>query len=237
MEHQEDHHTRNLALLVVVCVMGAVIIGYQFHRPGNSSNAEHASANGTAFHPKHNKSVLDSVVTKTEMLKAEYMKKHDNGGAKVLNVVPHVANMGDTGKAWNDTPTRGMMQGILGTEAPGVESEPQTTAAPGGMPVNKPLYCAVPTGYLEGIVNAWDRGAREGLVQSNGLTVDMGHPGQNGFYDTTGDGCCDTYCRRVVKGGYWSCVTPNTITTQYTQMNPKGTLCARYGKQQGGSIH
>ncbi len=213
---------RGLMLLGVAIVLGAMVVAYQFHRPNNSTSAA-AGEHSTAFKPKSHTHEM------------EYME----GGGRVrdvANVVPAVGNQFNKNKAWNDTPTDGMLRGIKGTEAPNVETSPASTEAPGGMPVDKLIYCPVPTGYLEAIVNAWDSGKREGLQQINGLIADMGH-GEGAFYDTSWDGCCDTYCRRVVKGGYWSCVTPQMVTTQYTQMNPKGTKCDRYGKRHGGSIH
>ena len=147
------------------------------------------------------------------------------------NVVPSVGNILNRRKGWNDTPTVGMLNGVKGTKAPAdIEGNSSATPVPGGLPVTDSNYCAVPTGFLGRIVKAWERGDRNGIVNVDGVLTDMGHPGGNQFYDTTGNGCCDTFCRRVVKGGYWSCVTPQTVTTQYTAMNPTGSPCSHYGR-------
>ena len=153
------------------------------------------------------------------------------------NVVPSVGNVLNPKKAWNDTPTDGMLRGIKGTMAAAGATGPSSeTPAPGGLPVTKDNYCAVPTGFLGKIVKAWESGAREGIVIVDGVNIDLGHPGGNNFYDTTGSGCCDTYCRRVVKGGYWSCVGPNTGTTQYEAGKPTGRPCSHYGRSQTNKL-
>jgi hypothetical protein len=154
------------------------------------------------------------------------------GGTQVFNVVPDVGNRHNPHKAWNDTPTIGMINGFKGTEAPAnATSYPVTTPVPGGLQPDNPRVCATPTGYLAAMVKAWNNEDRHGLIESDGIIIDMGHPGAGGFYDTNGDGCCDTFCRRVVKGGWWSCVDPNTITSQYDAGKPRGTLCMQYGKR------
>lgn len=159
-------------------------------------------------------------------------KEKQTADTSVHNVVPHVGNRDNLNKAWNDTPTIGMMQGSRGTAAPSnATSAAVTTPVPGGLEPDDPRTCALPTGYLAAIVKAWNAGDKHGLVESEGIIVDMGHPGAGGFYDTNGDGCCDTYCRRVVKGGWWSCIDPNTITSQYEAGKPRGTICSKYGKR------
>jgi hypothetical protein len=190
---------RAVGMLIIVVFLGSVIILIEF-------------ASGAGYKPIEN------------------MGADGTGSANETNVVPDVGNRGNTSKAWNDTPTTGMMRGAMGTKAPaGVHERGITTPVPAGIPVPDPKFCAVPTGYLRAIAMAWNNEQRTGIVESNGVLVDMGHEGGS-FYDTDGDGCCDTYCRRVIKGGWWSCVDPRSITTQYTESVPRGSKCMAYGK-------
>lgn len=153
------------------------------------------------------------------------------------NVVPSVGNVLNRDKAWNDTPTIGMLGGIHGTLAPSVDnSKGSSSSSPGGLPVTQDNYCAVPTGFLGMVVKAWESGKRDGLVLVDGVKIDLGHPGGNAFYDTDGSGCCDTYCRRVVKGGFWSCISPTTVNTQYEARKPTGRPCSYYGRSSSDKL-
>ena len=206
---------------MLVLFGGMVIVGTyaisneQITKPSKSNN-EHMSGGNNQRR----------VVSLKEMLDAA-----DTNNRAVSNLVPAVGNEGNPNKAWNDTPTIGMLAGVAGTEAPASAHDPTaTTPVPGGLPVTGPLFCPVPTGYLQAIVNAWNKGFHTGMVHSDGVVVDMGHEG-GAFYDTTGNGCCDTYCRRVVKGGWWSCVDPYMVGTQYDAGIPRGIKCEAYGKR------
>lgn len=150
--------------------------------------------------------------------------QQDNKGGE--NVVPLVENRGNIDKAINDTPTVGMMAGVSNTTAPAKTAPAIMAPSPGGFESQHSKFCENPTGFLLAIKNAFDRGDKSGLVRSDNVVVDMGHDGSGAFYDTDGDGCCDTYCRKVIKGGNWSCVSPHSITTQYEASLPRGTKCS-----------
>ena len=92
--------------------------------------------------------------------------------------------------------------------------------------------CRAPTGFLAGIVGAWSEGKKRGVVDVDGLKLDMGI-GDGAFYDVNRNGCCDTYCRRLSNGGYWSCVGPQSVATQYEAMTPTGDKCSAFGRRKG----
>lgn len=147
----------------------------------------------------------------------------DNLGGE--NVVPLVENRSNIHKGISDTPTLGMLAGVTDTTAPAETAPAIVIPTPGGFDSEHSKFCANPTGFLLAIKNAYDKGDRFGLVRSDNVVVDMGHAGSGAFYDTNGDGCCDTYCRKVIKGGNWSCISPQSITTQYETSLPRGTKC------------
>lgn len=147
-------------------------------------------------------------------------------------VTASVGNRDNIDIAWNSTPTDGMFSN---TTAPAVSPLPPTTYDEkdlgGGLsdPVEK---CSVPTGFLAAMVNAWSEGKREGIVSQDGIPfLDMGIDGA--WYDAYGLGCCDTYCRKVTKGGYWSCIDPQIVGTQYKAGKPRGIKCTgmNYGQR------
>jgi hypothetical protein len=155
-----------------------------------------------------------------------------------------------TGGGWNDTPTIGMTgeyqahtmamttkPDIISVEDAAPTSTPTpttatqtTTPAPDGLPVDSPKYCTTPTGFLMLAVQAYDQGLTQGIVNMNGVDIDMG-VGNGAFYDRWGDGCCDAYCRVVSNGKYWSCIGPETRTSQYLQSKPRGRKCTKYGNE------
>lgn len=164
--------------------------------------------------------------------------------ASAENMVASVGNRASDGQiAWNSTPTRGMFSSTEAPNAPsrppqydrskplagmGVDEDTSGLGMGGEVPVAR---CEMPTGFLLAMANAWQEGKRQGIVSQNGIPfLDMGTDGA--FYDTTGLGCCDTYCRKVSKGGYWSCIDPQTVGTQYRASNPRGTKCpGGYGQR------
>lgn len=205
--------SRVFDLLLLVAIVGVSVWLYK----SNSGSSENMA--------------LEEVESKTTEAPQEMIRNENP------NVVPSVGNVLDINKAWNDTPTEGMFRGIKGTIAPAnATGESSPTPVPGGLPVTDDNYCAVPTGFLGAAVKAWEQNKRQGLVMVDGVKIDMGQPGGNQFYDTNGDGCCDTYCRRVVKGGFWSCITPQSVTTQYDASKPTGTPCSHYGRNQGSKL-
>ena len=140
-----------------------------------------------------------------------------------------------TGGGWNDTPTIGMTGEYLPTKLTPHnvlvketnKSVASSTVPPAGMPATSPKYCDTPTGFLMRAVQAYNQGLRTGIVNMDGVDVDMGTNGA--FWDRWGDGCCDSYCRLVTNGGYWSCIDPSTRTSQYLQSLPRGKKCEKYG--------
>ena len=138
---------------------------------------------------------------------------------------------------WNDTPTIGMtgeydkqinpVTNEINNEA--IDPTFASTPVPDGMPPISPKYCTTPTGFLMRIVQAYNKGLRNGIVTISGVSIDMGSEGA--FYDRWGDGCCDSYCRIVTNGKYWSCVDPSSRTSQYIQSYPRGRKCEKYGNE------
>lgn len=150
-------------------------------------------------------------------------------------VVPHVTasvgNVDNPGLAWNDTPTVGMFSS---TSAPVLPIEEPARLKESRLPNQQQFVpaarCSMPTGFLLAMARAWNEGKREGIIEMNGIPdLDMGSNG--GWYDTSDTGCCDTYCRITTKGGYWSCVSPSTPTSQYEEGKPRGTMCQSYGNR------
>lgn len=221
----ENHWLRLLAAVIVVFI---VYVFYdQYMRSGTGvAEGMHAGTHPGLNYigPQHH--VIHSL-------------EKQEGGIPAVNIVPSIGNINNPNKAWNDTPTIGMFDGYKGTMAPNYDPPlpgTVTTAAPDGLPATPDNYCAVPTGFLGKIVRAREQGLTSGLFEFEGVELDLGHPGGNQFYDTNGDGCCDTYCRRVVKGGYWSCITPQMVTTQYDAMQPRGTPCTHYGRNSNSKL-
>ncbi len=213
----------------IVAVLGLAIVGYQMYQNNGHGNGDHDAGDETYLTGDGN----DLEYQKGNNIIAKAKSQPDLKG----NIVSLVGNQGDPAKAWNDTPTVGMVSGGGGTLAPMMDgpaymSPKGSLLAPGGLPPGSPLACRMPTGYLLQMAKCWQEGKTEGIHLSAGLEIDMGH-GDGAFYDTIGDGCCDTFCRRVMRGGYWSCISPNSITTQYTQATPRGTKCNGYGRHDG----
>lgn len=102
---------------------------------------------------------------------------------------------------------------------------PEYKAADLGGAIETPVApCSMPTGFLLAMARAWQDGKTQGIVPRDGIEdLDMGYDGA--WYDASGLGCCDTYCRKVVRGGYWSCIDPYTVTTQYKAGKPRGVQC------------
>lgn len=221
MEHNSDpQKNREIGILVFFVFLGASAVLFQLQNNPHlyqQQNEEHFKVGsgmsgtiGAADMP------LQHSISIQEMEKGSMMVK------------PQVGNRGDPDKAWNDTPTIGMLMGNVNNpenlHQRQVRQPDQSDLVP-----KTARVCHVPTGYLGAIVKAWEKGKRTGLVESQNIIVDMGQEG-GGFYDTNGDGCCDEYCRRVVKGGWWSCINPQTVTTQYKSGLPRGRKCDHYGK-------
>lgn len=146
------------------------------------------------------------------------------------NLSATVGNQGNPNLAWNSTPTYGMFSETTAPAAPNRPTQYSDSQIGGGLedPVAR---CAVPTGFLAAMVNAWSTGKRNGVVSQDGIPeLDMGFEGA--WYDASGLGCCDTYCRKVTKGGYWSCIDPQTVATQYKASKPRGIMCpGNYGQR------
>jgi len=152
-----------------------------------------------------------------------------------INGVDVVPGNPITKGGWNDTPTVGMTGEYRGNRDKSPQqmatkrntSVSDTTPVPAGMPVTSPKFCTTPTGFLMRAVQAYNQGMKTGIVTMDGVGVDMGSDGA--FWDRWGDGCCDSYCRVVTNGNYWSCIDPRTRTTQYEQSLPRGRKCTQYG--------
>ena len=146
------------------------------------------------------------------------------------NLTATVGNRGDPDLAWNSTPTYGMFSETTAPAAPMRPPQYAETKIGDGL-YNPVARCAVPTGFLAAMVNAWSEGKRTGIVSQDGIPeLDMGYDGA--WYDASGLGCCDTYCRKVTKGGFWSCIDPQTIATQYKAGKPRGIMCpGNYGQR------
>lgn len=147
------------------------------------------------------------------------------------HVTASVGNVNDPGLAWNDTPTVGMFSTTTAPVLPIAEPARLKSSKLANQQALVPAAkCSAPTGYLLAMARAWNEGKRDGIIEMNGIPdLDMGSDG--GWYDTSDSGCCDTYCRITTKGGYWSCVSPLTPTSQYEAGVPTGTLCQAYGNR------
>jgi hypothetical protein len=138
------------------------------------------------------------------------------------------------------------LRSLGGQEGPLIESPaPQRTAARAGRPSGifpttsgvsagntYELPCQAPTGFLRRIVEARKVGFRDGVVHFKGVDLDLGQAGSGRFYDTAHNGCCDTYCRVLASKGYYSCVGPTTVATQFERAYraPEAPACPEFGR-------
>jgi hypothetical protein len=94
------------------------------------------------------------------------------------------------------------------------------------------IPCKAPTGFLRRIIEVRRAGFTSGVVNHKGIELDLGQPGSGRFYDVAHTGCCDTYCRILSTKGYFSCVGPTTVATQFERAYevPGGHACAEFGR-------